>query len=344
MSSSTTIRFVVRFVTFLVLTLFVAAITPTFLVAQDNYDQAAKSKSPLKRLGEFHEKMKQKFSPFRKNRNDSNEANWNDDLDYLQDRNQAPEWQEYPNASIQQAQYQQSLDRDRISRSRQPTRGTPPQYYTEPQRSNYGSQPPYGSNSQSRMQPNSRSLRDSAPPVPEGNLYNNQPVVDHQTRPEPIGTYENIHPHSQHPVSNSIYGENWNPAAVQANYSGGHFDHGSGIQPQGANRTQVTATQRALILEKENDRLRSAKAALNAENQRLQRVLSENRKLLADIEAAIESANQELANANQHNEELQNKIVKLEAAQKAQQLETARLLDSIRNNLDDVLMREMTRK
>lgn len=129
---------------------------------------------------------------------------------------------------------------------------------------------------------------------------------------------------------------------VQAGRNTGQFQQGTVLRGQELPRPQLTATERALQLESENRMLKSERDALIVENQRLRNLLDENRELLSRIEKAIAAARQELQHANGDNDKLKRQIFELENMQRSQQMESERLLDSIRQRLDDVLMREIS--
>jgi hypothetical protein len=327
-------------------------------LAQDRYETPVpKFQSPIAKLSQLQQKIKQKFSGFRRETNDQ-PAEGLYSRQQFENRNLAggpvANPTDFRGPPIQQAQYQQKLGSPQRPSGYADSQGARAPYYPDSHGSNYP---------QSRIEPSQESgLRnefDSYPDqfqtsnngVPSSLPYENfdegytdRPIIDYQTQPDEHATFQSAQPHGQYLVHGAV-----NPGArpyrpSYVNNSNGHFDYGSGIQRQSTNRTQETATQRVLKLESENELLRSAKESLNAENQRLRNLLKDNRQLLAEIQAAIGVAQEELTNAKQRNGILEEKIAQLEREQKAQQIETARLLDSIRNNLDDVLMREMTGK
>lgn len=105
---------------------------------------------------------------------------------------------------------------------------------------------------------------------------------------------------------------------------------------------QITATERALQLQSENVRLRRSQDALLAEKQQLRAKLKQSSDLLASVDIAIDNSRLELENAQSENQRLRTRIVELESQQKRYQFETERLLQAIRDELDDVVMREIS--
>ena len=107
---------------------------------------------------------------------------------------------------------------------------------------------------------------------------------------------------------------------------------------------QTTATQHALRLKQENEQLHVTADALTAENERLRSELKRYSDLLEQSETAIESATLSLTSALKANQQLKHEVGNLRLQQQRKQLDTDRLLQSIRGELDDVLMREMTQE
>ncbi len=107
---------------------------------------------------------------------------------------------------------------------------------------------------------------------------------------------------------------------------------------------QITATEHALRLKKENELLQLSRASVLADNQRLRDQLNATKDLLERMKSAMTGAQEELENAAHANLQLKQKVAELERQQKRNQLDTERMLESIRGELDDVLMREMALK
>ena len=105
---------------------------------------------------------------------------------------------------------------------------------------------------------------------------------------------------------------------------------------------QITATEHALRLKQENEQLRSSQESLLADNQRLKDQLEDKEDLFDQIGIAMSKAQLELEKAAQENQRLKYEISKLQRQQQRGQQATERMLESIRGELDDVLMREMT--
>lgn len=107
---------------------------------------------------------------------------------------------------------------------------------------------------------------------------------------------------------------------------------------------RMTATEHALRLKEENELLKRSRESVLADNQRLRDQLNAAKDLLERMKTAMTGAQQELENAANANLHLQQKIAELERQQTRSQHDTERLLESIRGELDDVLMREMALK
>ncbi|NND95823.1 MAG: hypothetical protein HKN47_00670 [Pirellulaceae bacterium] len=105
---------------------------------------------------------------------------------------------------------------------------------------------------------------------------------------------------------------------------------------------QVTATEHALRLQDENARLKSSRDTLTVENRRLTEQLRSAQNLLQRMQQAMGDANGELETLANENRTLQQKITDLETEQKRQLYDADRMLQSIRQELDDVLMREIS--
>lgn len=104
----------------------------------------------------------------------------------------------------------------------------------------------------------------------------------------------------------------------------------------------VTATEHALRLLEENDSLKRNVAMLEAENAQLQERLSQTQTLLSRSTVAIEQAKQEMEALVRENKQLSSKLQEAEAKHHRQLMETDRMLQSIRDELDDVLIREIS--
>jgi hypothetical protein len=103
----------------------------------------------------------------------------------------------------------------------------------------------------------------------------------------------------------------------------------------------VTATEHALRLTEENAVLKTKLSKLQSDSERLQRRLLETQNLLQKATAAVETAREEIEGLEASNENLNQKLIEAQQLQKRYLRERDRMLDSIRNELDDVLMREI---
>ena len=130
--------------------------------------------------------------------------------------------------------------------------------------------------------------------------------------------------------------------AMQHEQRLGHYRNGNPRVRTAANSKQLTASQRVLRLQAENQQLVEMRNALRVENKRYNEMLKESRQTLVRIEASIEKALGQLAQANEKNVIQQQRIAELESENQKQVAESQRLLDSIRTKLDDVLIREIT--
>ena len=105
---------------------------------------------------------------------------------------------------------------------------------------------------------------------------------------------------------------------------------------------QVTATEYALRLKDENARMKRAGQKLLADNRRLQTELGTRDDLLNRVQAAMTEAQEKLAAANHLNQRLKDKVTMLENQQQQRELATQRMLTTVRAELDDALMREIS--
>lgn len=105
---------------------------------------------------------------------------------------------------------------------------------------------------------------------------------------------------------------------------------------------QITATQHALRLIEENGDLKAKLAMIDAENQRLKEKLAQSESLLSRSTEAVESAYEEIEAGRLLNRELEKKLADVEQQHNRHLLETDRMLQSIREELDSVLVREIS--
>ena len=112
-------------------------------------------------------------------------------------------------------------------------------------------------------------------------------------------------------------------------------------RPSRLNGSQITATERAMQLTVENRELRRARDSALAENQRMRQSIQQNQVLLSRSNDAITMATTELQNAELANKTLREKIAVLEEEHKRYLIETDRMLSSLRDDLDEVLVNEI---
>ena len=105
---------------------------------------------------------------------------------------------------------------------------------------------------------------------------------------------------------------------------------------------QITATEHALRLQDENARMKQAGKKLLSENRRQREEIDKKNELIQRMAKAMEAADEELRLAERTNADLRTQIVELQTKQRELELSTDRMLNSIRTELDDALMREIT--
>jgi hypothetical protein len=104
----------------------------------------------------------------------------------------------------------------------------------------------------------------------------------------------------------------------------------------------VTATEHALRLLEENGDLKTRVAMMEAEHARLKEKLAQTQAMLQRSSVAIEQAKQEIDNLVSENRQLTGKLREAETRYNRHLMETDRMLQSIRDELDDVLVREIS--
>lgn len=206
-------------------------------------------------------------------------------------------------------------------------------------------------NLQRQAQANSRSTTSYTMPNPvQQNVqnqqsYSNDPALvpdNSQTAQFPHQQFENQLRHSQpnqspyapETMANSGYGEQ----------ASGHYQNGYSRVDTLADQRQLTASQRVLQLQADNQTLTEQRDAALTENKRLSDIIIENQKLLTRADASIESAMKQLESSNHNNQILKQRIAQLVAEKESVVAESKRMLDSIRKRLDDVLIREISSK
>ncbi|MCA9140198.1 MAG: hypothetical protein KDB00_25675 [Planctomycetales bacterium] len=108
--------------------------------------------------------------------------------------------------------------------------------------------------------------------------------------------------------------------------------------------SQITATQHALRLIEENGDLKAKLAMMDAEIKRLKDKLTQSETLLGRSTEAVEAAHQEIQTLSATNKQLQTSLSDSQQQYNRYLLETDRMLQSIREELDDVLVREISAK
>ena len=103
----------------------------------------------------------------------------------------------------------------------------------------------------------------------------------------------------------------------------------------------ITATQHALQLQEENALLRGQQDVLQREVSRLREQLSASQNLVTKMQTAISDASDELRMLDVENQTLRSKISSLENENARQKLEARRMMTSIQQELDDILVREI---
>jgi hypothetical protein len=105
---------------------------------------------------------------------------------------------------------------------------------------------------------------------------------------------------------------------------------------------QITATEHALRLKDENEKLIADRESLIERNMRLQRELEASKTMIGKLNAALSDAEKSLDEADSTNRALRQQLASLRSEHERSLLATDRMLDSLRAELDDMLMREIT--
>lgn len=158
--------------------------------------------------------------------------------------------------------------------------------------------------------------------------------------PDPVRRWDDPGPAYQTPRSRDFAGAAipQSPANLQSNL-GGPLPRGSVLGD-----SPITATQHAIRLVEENGDLKARLAMLDAENKRLKEKLLQSERLLDRSTEAVESAHQEIDALSATNRDLQTKLTDSEQRYNRHLMETDRMLQSIREELDGVLVREISAK
>ncbi|QDT10266.1 hypothetical protein K239x_22220 [Planctomycetes bacterium K23_9] len=107
---------------------------------------------------------------------------------------------------------------------------------------------------------------------------------------------------------------------------------------------QITATEKALALMHENEQLRNAKKNIAGDNERLRESLKSTQDLLARTNDAVRAAQIQLQNAENANRRLREQVAQAESKHKRYLMETDRMLTSLRDELDEVLVSEINQR
>lgn len=105
---------------------------------------------------------------------------------------------------------------------------------------------------------------------------------------------------------------------------------------------QVTATEHALRLKEENEKLTADRESLIQRNMRLQRELEASKTMIGKLNAALADVEKSLDDADSTNRALRQQLASLRSEHERSLLATDRMLDSLRSELDDMLMREIS--
>lgn len=92
---------------------------------------------------------------------------------------------------------------------------------------------------------------------------------------------------------------------------------------------------------RENELLRASRDTLTNDNQRLRETLQTTQDLLARSNQAIEAASEQLNASDATNQRLTQKIADMESQHKRYLMDTERMLNSLRDELDEVLVSEI---
>ncbi len=142
-------------------------------------------------------------------------------------------------------------------------------------------------------------------------------------------------------VTNGVSSQYYN----QANYDdpGIIGIHGASQQPRFKHfSSRIPASERAIMLEDELQRVQKRLRAKEVDNQVLQNKLDQNERLLVEIQTSIDEAINQLTDAAAANQQLRDKVAQLEAENQQQKIKSDRLLDEVRGQLRDLLAAELT--
>ena len=106
--------------------------------------------------------------------------------------------------------------------------------------------------------------------------------------------------------------------------------------------SRIPASERAILLEDEVERLEKQLKAKQLENRDLQRRLDDKEKLLAEIQISIDDAISQLTLAAETNQLLRDRIKELETENQIQKINSEKLLDEVQGRLRDLLTAELS--
>ena len=129
--------------------------------------------------------------------------------------------------------------------------------------------------------------------------------------------------------------------AHQQPYSGGHMRSGTPYQGQRFPVSSPTATETALQLQEDVAELEKRVAFLEKVNEQLRQRVNQYENVTSQTTTRMNQAAQQLVKAGESNQKLLKRIAYLETENQKIRLEAARALDSIKHNLDDLLLREL---
>ena len=124
----------------------------------------------------------------------------------------------------------------------------------------------------------------------------------------------------------------------------GHFQNGFSHVRTLTDQHQITASERVLQLQAQVEALMAERKALIADNKRLSGIIAENRQMLGKAQSSIGASLTQLESANRNNAVLKQQIDRLIAENKSQKAESKRMLDSIQQRLNELLIREISSK
>lgn len=175
--------------------------------------------------------------------------------------------------------------------------------------------------------------------------------------PPPMHSTGQLHPSQRMPMANGqqmpIPGSQ--PSVPQPGYvvpdPMGSYNSPQSMMPQGRpfkphdwDSKKLTATERALKLQQENEELQYKLESANRMNKQLRETLNKKVNEERLFREAMANANTQLEQAYQENKRLNQKIAELEELARRQAIETERVLQSIKEELDQVVVGQVLEK